>query len=114
MAFGKIKNTKYDVLADYHTVIGVHIDLSVVPVPTLDDDNSIIGYSGGSKSTVTLASYKDKNAYLAKALPLDQLIYTFDFMTTTAVVNSTEKTCKQAVYDLLKIADPFWVDAETV
>lgn len=64
MAFGKIKQTRFNVEAFYHTVTKVNIDLSRVPDPILDENNQIIGYKGGSKSFVTLASYKDKDSYL--------------------------------------------------
>ena len=114
MAFGKIKQTRFNVEAFYHTVTKVNIDLSIVPDPILDENNQIIGYKGGSKSFVTLASYKDKDSYLSKSFSLSQKTYEFDFVTTTAVVNSTEKTCKEAAYDLIKTVDDFWIDAEIV
>lgn len=80
MAFGKIKQTRFNVEAFYHTVTKVNIDLSRVPDPILDENNQIIGYKGGSKSFVTLASYKDKDSYLSKSFSLSQKTYEFDFV----------------------------------
>lgn len=117
MAFGKNKLTKFNVEATYHTVIKVNIDLTQVPTPILDENGLPTGEyvpNTGSRSSVTVASYVSKESYLKRCAPLETKDYLFDFLTTTAVVNSTDKSCKEAVYFLLKSVDEFWTDAETV
>lgn len=115
MAFGKLKQTQYNVEAYYHTITGVNIDLSAYPESVLDENGDPTGeLKGGSTSYVLVASYKDEQSYLKRCVPLEYKNYSFDFQTTVAVVNSTEKSCKQAAYDLLVIAEPFFADADIV
>lgn len=111
MSFQKDKETKYGVTANYHTITDVKMPFIQKPKPILDADGNVTGFKGGSISSLTLSSYKDKIAYDADFPPLEQKSYSIDFMTALGVARSSDKTCEQAAYDLIKQLDPFWEDA---
>lgn len=110
MSFQKDKQTRFGVDANYHTITDVKMNFTVLPTPVIEE-GEITGMKGGSKSTITLSSYKDKDAYDSKAQALDSKAYEIDFMTAIGVARSTERTCEDAAYFLIKSLDSFWSDA---
>lgn len=105
MSFQKNKLTKFGVEANYHTITDVK--MSFINLPRIVDGSPI----GGSVSTITLSTYKDRETYLNGSAPFEQISYSVDFMTALSVARSTDKTCENAAYDLIKLKDSFWSDA---
>jgi len=110
-SFQKEKMTRFGVVGNYSTIVDVRMNFQIQPIPVLDEQGSVVGVKGGTKSTITLATFKDRAAYVARSTPLEVKVYEVDFMTALGVARSTQKTCERAAYDLIKTIDSFYADA---
>lgn len=96
MALNLNKPTQYGVDTTYHKIISITIDLL------------------GKTSSVTLASYKDQAARVAKAVPLTMTLFNWDGVDFPFEIGVLDESNPVTIaYDKIKALDD-WKDAQNI